>query len=109
MLRRHFIFATLVALAAAAPARADDDDDRDEDDYDDDDDDHDDVRRAVEDRRVLDLEELLRRFAQQVDGRVVDVRLENRAKKPVFRVTYVAPNGRVRRAVLDAASGKLLD
>lgn len=109
MLRRQFMFAALVALATAAPARADDDDDRDDRDDDDDDDDHDDVRRAVEDRRVLPLEDLLRRFAEQVDGRVVDVRLENGGKQPTFRVTYVAPDGRVRRARLDAATGKLLD
>lgn len=109
MLRRHFIFATLVALAAAAPARADDHDDRDDDDDDDNDDDHDDVRRAVEDRLVLPLEDLLRRFAEQVDGRVVDVKLEHRGKQPTFRVTYVAPDGRVRRARLDATNGKLLD
>ena len=113
MRRRHFIFATLVSLAAALPARADDDDrddddEGDDDDGDDDDDDHDHALKGVKDRRILDLEVLLRRFAEQIEGRVVDVRLENGGGTPVFRVTYVAPDGHVRRARLDAATGKLL-
>jgi uncharacterized membrane protein YkoI len=101
-MRRRHLFALFLVLAATpvlAQGRGRDDDD----------DDHDDALRGVEDRRALALEELLRRFAEQISGRVVDVSLEERGDRLTFRVTYVAPDGHVRRARLDAATGAVLD
>ena len=100
-MRRRHLFALFLALAATpvlAQGRGRDDDD-----------DHDDALRGVEDRRALALEELLRRFAEQISGRVVDVSLEKRGDRLTFRVTYVAPDGHVRRARLDAATGAVLN
>lgn len=100
-MRRRHLFALFLALAATpvlAQGRGRDDDD-----------DHDDALRGVEDRRALALEELLRRFAEQISGRVVDVSLEERGDRLTFRVTYVAPDGHVRRARLDAATGAVLN
>jgi uncharacterized membrane protein YkoI len=118
-MKRRTLLAVLFA-AAAWPALADDDDDDggsdddggDDDGGDDDDDggvdDHNDARHAVETRGVLELEDLLARFRQQVQGRVVDITLLDRSNGLVFRVTYVDPAGRVRRAQLDARTGALL-
>jgi uncharacterized membrane protein YkoI len=102
-MRRRDLLALFLALAVyPAQARADDDDD------DDDDDDHDDALRGVTDQRVLELEDLLRRFAEQIEGKVVDIQLREEDDRLVFRVTYVAPDGHVRRATLDAATGAVI-
>ncbi|MGV3491309.1 MAG: PepSY domain-containing protein [Devosia sp.] len=101
MRRRTLLLATLMAIVSL-PARADDDDD-------DDDDDHDDALRAVDQLGILELDDLLRRFAEQIDGRVVDVRLDEDDDEYEFRVTYVAPDGYVRRVTLDAVTGRVID
>jgi len=110
-MRRRHLLALLALPLLATGARADDDDEFEDfdDDDDDDDDDHDDALRAVRDQQVLELEVLLRRFAEQIEGRVVDIRLDQRDDRAVFRVTYVATDGHVRKATLDAASGRVID
>ncbi len=99
-----------LALLAPLPAVADDDeddDDEDDDDDDRDDDDHDDALRAVRTAGALPLEALLVRFRQQVTGRLIDVTLVRRRGGLAYRVTYLAADGRVRRAHFDARSGTL--
>jgi uncharacterized membrane protein YkoI len=131
-MKRRTLLALLFATTAW-PAIADDDDDGDDgddddggdDDSDDDEDggddaggdnsddgsedeDQDEALKAVASRGVLELADLLVRFADQLSGRVVDVLLIEKRGAPVFRITYVDPAGRVRRAELDARTGTLL-
>ncbi len=41
-------------------------------------------------------------------GRILDLRLENRARPPVYRVKVLLDGGRVRVYRVDASSGKIL-
>lgn len=72
-------------------------------------DDHDSALRAVEADGTLTLEEFLPHFRRQVKGRVVDVSLAQRSGALLFIVTYVDPEGRVRRRRFDARTGNLVE
>lgn len=94
----------------------DDDSDEDEGDEDGEDDagddnggaagkDHDDALEAVERDGALTLEEFLPHFRRQVKGRIVDVSLSKTGISLIFTVTFVDPEGRVRRQKFNARSG----
>ena len=72
-------------------------------------DDHDSALRAVEDDGALSLEQFLPLFRRQLEGRVVDVSLTERRGTLLFVVTFIDPDGRVRRARFDARTGKLME
>ena len=72
-------------------------------------DDHDSALRAVEDDGALSLEQFLPLFRRQLEGRVVDVSLTERRDTLLFVVTFIDPDGRVRRARFDARTGKLME
>lgn len=44
----------------------------------------------------------------QSGGRILDLRLENRARPPVYRVKVLLDGGRVRVYRVDASTGKIL-
>lgn len=71
--------------------------------------DQDSALKAVESDGALTLEEFLPHFRRQVTGRVVDVSLSGNGGRLVFVVTFVDPDGRVRRARFDARTGKLME
>lgn len=71
--------------------------------------DHDRARAAVADENALPLRKLLTLFRQSFEGEVVDVTLVKRRSALVYRVKFVDPSGRVRRAEFDAHTGTVLD
>lgn len=71
--------------------------------------DHDSALKAVEAEGALSLDEFLPQFRRQVKGRVVDVSVKTSGGKPIFIVTFVDPDGRVRRGRFDARTGKLME
>lgn len=71
--------------------------------------DHDRAQAAVADDEALPLKKLLALFHGAYDGEIVDITLIRRRSALVYRVKYVDPKGRVRRAEFDARSGSVLD
>jgi len=131
--RRHLLLLLLGLVALPHSAHADDGEDDDGEDSGDDSDsgggddtgedsggdddgnggsgtrDQDSVLKAVESDGALTLEEFLPHFRRQMTGRVVDVSLSGNGGRLVFVVTFVDPDGRVRRARFDAQTGKLME
>ena len=107
----------------------DDDSDDDRDDRSDDDDDDDDeggssgssgksggssltqseASSAVRHGKAIPLRDALALFAKRYDGRVIDVQLQDRNRRLVYRIKFRDDNGRVRRVSMDARSGRFLN
>lgn len=136
-MNRRPLLALLLALAALGPsallasaARADDegdshdgsDEDGGEDEAEDGDagdtgasdggedkeDDHDDALRAVNANNAIPLKQVLLQFAREFDGTVVDVTMIRSTDVLRYRVKFIDPAGRVRRAYFDAVTGALV-
>jgi len=71
-------------------------------------DDHDDALRAVTAKDAIPLKQMLQLFERQFDGTVVDVTLIRGADSLRYRVKFIDPAGRVRRAYFDAVTGALV-
>jgi uncharacterized membrane protein YkoI len=71
--------------------------------------DHDRAQDAVAHDAAIPLKTLLALFRQSYEGEIVDVTLIKRRSGLVYRVKFVDPKGRVRRAEFDALSGTILD
>jgi uncharacterized membrane protein YkoI len=71
-------------------------------------DDHDDALRAVTAKDAIPLRQILRQFDRQFDGTVVDVTLIRGTDSLRYRVKFIDPAGRVRRAYFDAVTGALV-
>lgn len=132
-MNRRPLLALLLALAALGPsallasaARADDEGDSDEDGGEDEaedgdagdtgasdggedkEDDHDDALRAVNAKDAIPLKQVLLQFAREFDGTVVDVTMIRSTDALRYRVKFIDPAGRVRRAYFDAVTGALV-
>lgn len=69
--------------------------------------DHDRARAAREAGRVLPLRELLARVeADQPGSEVLEVELEEERGRLLYEIKLLAPGGRVREALYDAATGE---
>lgn len=82
-----------------------DDDDDDDDDHDHD---HDRAHRALRAGHVLPLAEILSRLDGALGGRVIDMALEREDGRYLYEFKVVAPDGRLREAKVDAATGRLI-
>lgn len=71
-------------------------------------DDHDDALRAVNARYAIPLKQVLAQFERQLEGTVVDVTLMRGTNALRYRVKFIDPAGRVRRAYFDALTGALV-
>lgn len=71
-------------------------------------DDHDDALRAVTENDAIPLKQMLQKFDRQFDGTVVDVTLIRSTDSLRYRVKFIDPAGRVRRAYFDAVTGALV-
>lgn len=72
------------------------------------DDDHEEAYRLRERREILPLEELLRRFDPGADARILEIESEFEHGRHVYEIEYLSRDGRVREALIDAASGEVL-
>jgi len=68
-------------------------------------DDHDEALRAVTAKDAIPLNQMLRHFARQFDGTIVDITLIKNTDSLRYRVKFIDPAGRVRRAFFDAVTG----
>lgn len=68
-------------------------------------DDHDEALRAVTAKDAIPLNQMLRQFARQFDGTIVDITLIKSTDSLRYRVKFIDPGGRVRRAFFDAVTG----
>lgn len=71
-------------------------------------DDHDDALRAVTAKDAIPLKQMLQQFERQFDGTIVDVTLIRDTDSLRYRVKFIDPAGRVRRAYFDAVTGALV-
>ena len=71
-------------------------------------DDHDDALRAVTAKDAIPLKQVLQQFARNLDGKVIDVTLIRGIGSLRYRVKFIDPAGRVRRAYFDAVTGALV-
>ncbi|MGJ3264183.1 MAG: PepSY domain-containing protein [Salinarimonas sp.] len=74
-----------------------------------DDDDHVRAREAVRSGAALPFADILATLSPTFGGRVIEVELEREDGRLVYEITLVAPDGRVRELVVDAASGRVLE
>ncbi|ROR34640.1 peptidase YpeB-like protein [Inmirania thermothiophila] len=70
--------------------------------------DHERARRLRESGRVLSLERIMARIPPHLAGRILELELEDEDGRPVYEVEVLGKDGRVRKLLLDAASGRLL-
>lgn len=71
-------------------------------------DDHDDALRAVTAKDAIPLKQMLQQFEHQFDGTIVDVTLIRDTNSLRYRVKFIDPAGRVRRAYFNAVTGALV-
>jgi len=83
------------AILAAAPARADGlSAER--------------VRALVERGEILALEEILKRNEASLDGRIIEIEIEQKRGAYVYEIKVLRPDGRYRELKIDARTGALL-
>ncbi len=67
------------------------------------------ARQAVQSGQARPLNDILRQLGGQVDGRVLDARLDDVGGRWIYRVKVLGRDGRVQILGVDALSGQVLD
>ncbi len=70
--------------------------------------DHDEARRLRERADILPLAEILERLPQTRDGRILEVELKHRKKRPLYEIELLDREGVVWELYFDAVTGELL-
>lgn len=70
--------------------------------------DHDQIRREVEEGRLVPLKDILARVEQSYPGQLLGVELEEEHGAMVYEIKLLAQDGRVLKLLYDARSGDLL-
>ncbi|TPE47699.1 PepSY domain-containing protein [Amaricoccus solimangrovi] len=71
-------------------------------------DDSDRARRALERGEVLPLREILGIVEREIDGRIIEVEFEAKDGGHVYEFEFIAPDGRLLEAVVDARTGRVI-
>lgn len=66
------------------------------------------IRELVNQGRILPLQTLLEKHAEQIQGRLLDLEVENEHGRIVYELEYLRDNGDVVELVIDAENGELL-
>jgi uncharacterized membrane protein YkoI len=66
------------------------------------------IRTWVEEGRILPLAELLERLPPGLEGRLLEVELEEERGRPVYEIEWLRQDGRVIKFEFDARDGTLL-
>lgn len=74
----------------------------------DDDDDHEMARRALEQREILPLGQVLAQIERDFQGDVVEIELERKKGYWIYDIEIIDTDGRVREIEIDAKSGEVL-
>jgi hypothetical protein len=67
------------------------------------------ARQAVQSGQARPLKDILRQLGGQVDGRVLDARLDDVGGRWIYRVKVLGRDGRVQILGVDALSGQVLE
>lgn len=71
-------------------------------------DDNERARQALERGEARPLRAILESVEQELDGRIVEIEFEVRDGRYVYEFEYIAPDGRLLEALVDAKSGRVL-
>jgi uncharacterized membrane protein YkoI len=71
-------------------------------------DDYEEAYRLREGRKILPLEQLLRRAGLASDARILEIEAEFEHGRRVYEIEYVDGTGCIREVLIDASSGELL-
>lgn len=93
MSRAPLVLALLVALAVSAPAIAQN---------------HERARSAVQAGEAKPLGNVLGTIAKRYPGRALDAKLQERGSRLVYKIKWLARDGKVWEIVADARSGRIL-
>lgn len=72
------------------------------------DEDHETARKALEQREVLPLGEVLAKIEQEQPGDVIEIELERKGGVWIYELELIDTDGRVRELDIDARSGEIL-
>lgn len=67
------------------------------------------IRELVKQGQILPLETILKKFENRVQGRLLDLEVENEHGQIVYELEFLRKDGYVHEIKIDAASGELID
>jgi uncharacterized membrane protein YkoI len=68
-----------------------------------------DIRRMVEEGKILALENILSRYPESEYGKLLDLEVESGHGQIVYELEFLRDDGRVLELEVDAANGQLLE
>ena len=68
----------------------------------------DEARQGVRQRKLMPLAEVIERLRARVPGRQLDAGLEYQGERPIYRIRWMAKDGRRIDYLLDATTGAIL-
>jgi uncharacterized membrane protein YkoI len=66
------------------------------------------IRRLVQERKIVPLETILEQYPENIHGRLLDLEVEREHGRIVYELEFLDPRGRVREYEIDAHDGRLL-
>ena len=69
---------------------------------------HAEIRRLVEEQKIVTLESILARYPAEEYGRLLDLEVEKEHGRIIYELEFLDPEGRVREYEVDAETGELI-
>lgn len=67
------------------------------------------IRRMIEENKIIPLQSILTRYPESEYGRLLDLEAEREDGIVVYELEFLQPNGRVLEIKVDASNGQLLE
>lgn len=67
------------------------------------------IRRMIEENKIMPLQSILARYPEDKYGRLLDLEAERDDGIVIYELEFLQPNGRVLEIKVDASNGRLLE